>query len=93
MTPYYEDDAVTIYHGDCREVLATITGVHVTVTSPPYNTLGARIPSNPTGQHANNGWMAKVAKFGYVDDMPESEYVAWQVDIAGLIASSTVPRS
>ena len=35
MTPYYEDDAVTIYHGDCREVLPTLEFDGL-VTSPPY---------------------------------------------------------
>jgi site-specific DNA-methyltransferase (adenine-specific) len=36
MTPYYKDDAVTIYHGDCREVLPGLARVVLTVTSPPY---------------------------------------------------------
>ena len=37
MTPYYEDDAVTIYHGDCRDVLAEIADLSADVVfaDPP----------------------------------------------------------
>ena len=35
MTPYYADDLVTIYHGDCRELLPSIEA-DVVVTDPPY---------------------------------------------------------
>jgi len=36
MKPYYEDDAVTIYHGDCREILPTLGPVDLVLTDPPY---------------------------------------------------------
>jgi site-specific DNA-methyltransferase (adenine-specific) len=34
--PYYSDDAVTIYHGDCREILPFLRRVDAVVTDPPY---------------------------------------------------------
>lgn len=36
-SPYYEDAACVIYHGDAREILPHLSGVTATVTSPPYN--------------------------------------------------------
>jgi DNA modification methylase len=38
MTPYHSDPWLTVYQGDCREVLASMEpeSVHCVVTSPPY---------------------------------------------------------
>lgn len=35
MTPYYQDASVTLYLGDCRELLQTLIG-DVTLADPPY---------------------------------------------------------
>ena len=35
MTPYYEQDGIVIYHGDCREVLPSLS-VDVVIGDPPY---------------------------------------------------------
>jgi hypothetical protein len=35
MTPYYEQSGITIYHGDCREVMPRLRA-DVLVTDPPY---------------------------------------------------------
>ena len=36
MKPYYEDESVTIYNADCREVLPTLDKVDLVLTDPPY---------------------------------------------------------
>jgi hypothetical protein len=36
LTPYYQDSAVTIYHGDCREILPQLPKVDLVLTDPPY---------------------------------------------------------
>lgn len=37
MTPYYQDEAVTLYCGDCREVLPALPQVDHVITDPPYS--------------------------------------------------------
>ena len=34
--PYFQDDAVTIYHGDCREIVPTLGRFDLLLTDPPY---------------------------------------------------------
>lgn len=36
MTPYYEQDGIVIYHGDCREILPELEPVDLVLTDPPY---------------------------------------------------------
>lgn len=36
MKPYYEEDGITIYHGDCREILPNIERSDVILADPPY---------------------------------------------------------
>ena len=91
MNPYYSQDGIDLYLGDCREVLPTLSGIQTTVTSPPYNTLGVRIPKEGTNLMKGNQWLAKVNEHGYEDSMDEDEYQQQQVEIASLIRAATVP--
>lgn len=37
MQPYFERDGITIYHGDCREILPQLTkAIDLVLTDPPY---------------------------------------------------------
>ena len=37
MKPYYQDEWVTIYNADCRDVLPTLDTIDLVLTDPPYN--------------------------------------------------------
>lgn len=41
MKPYYEEPGITIYHGDCREILPTLPNVDLVLTDPPYSSGGS----------------------------------------------------
>lgn len=37
MKPYYDHAGITIYHGDCREILPSLPPVDLVLTDPPYS--------------------------------------------------------
>lgn len=38
MKPYYDHAGITIYHGDCRDILPHLPKVDLVITDPPYST-------------------------------------------------------
>jgi len=50
MTPYYSDNLVTLYHGDCREVLPRLDpgSIDLVLADPPYGIDGAVVRKNAT---------------------------------------------
>ena len=56
ITPYYSDDAVTLYHGDCREILPQLhIKADCAIADPPYE------ETSLTWDRWPFGWTATVA--------------------------------
>lgn len=79
MQPYYEQDGITIYHGDCRAVLARDAALRcgqatydLLLTDPPYGIGEAR------NQNASRSALATSRDYGLAawDDKPAHEAVA-----------------
>ena len=56
-TPYYEQDGITIYHGDCRDILPLIEpgSVDLVLTDPPY---GMNLDTNYSSLAGTTKWKA-----------------------------------
>ena len=50
MKPYYHDDAVTLYCGDCREIVPSLGKFDLLLTDPPYG-IGRDGQKQSTGGH------------------------------------------
>ncbi|KKL14396.1 hypothetical protein LCGC14_2516100 [marine sediment metagenome] len=63
MKAYYQDETVTIYHGDCREILPHLPKVDLVLADPPFN--AGKVYGN--GQHndsmAKDDYLAWLASF------------------------------
>ena len=55
MKPYFQDDAVQIYLGDCREIVPTLGRFDLLLTDPPYG-INYKPERNYTG---NKKWGAR----------------------------------
>jgi site-specific DNA-methyltransferase (adenine-specific) len=81
--PYYEEEGIVIYNGDCLEILKHLGMVDITVSSPPYNQL--LFSTNATGMHKGNKWVEKSGKgAGYAEVGDEMTYQKWQSHVFDL---------
>jgi DNA modification methylase len=56
LRPYHEEAAVTIYHGDCRQIVPLLGRFDLLLTDPPY---GIRADENPVRgrtKHGKSAW-------------------------------------
>ncbi len=47
--PYYDEDGITIYHGDCRDILPHLPKVDLVLTDPPYGIANEWVGGNGHG--------------------------------------------
>lgn len=79
MSPYYQDEHVTLYHGDCREVLPSLEPVDLVLTDPPY---GVTYVSNWTAGRGvrpitNDGTRLSLALYRTVLPILRADHVLW----------------
>lgn len=98
MTPYYEDDSCSIYHGDCLDLLhAFDTPVDAVITDPPYAS-GSRLEA----QKSSSGAMLrqtternKATRFGErpieLDQMTTTGFV-WLLRAVGMACRPLLPE-
>jgi len=64
MQPYYDHAGITIYHGDCREVLPALGTFDLLLTDPPYGTGWYETDTDATSVVAGL-LSSRAAVFGY----------------------------
>jgi len=85
MKPYYQYNGVTIYHGDCFDLLPQMPMVDLIVTSPPYNIVRKNMGGGENSTLKSQ--QEKLMNQWYDDSLPEAEYQKNQREIIKLMIS------
>ncbi len=83
MTPYYDHAGITIYHGDCREILPDLLKADLLLTDPPYGIGSWSV--NPSGGFMTereaekiNGWDVRLLDADLLQILSRGKYaVMW----------------
>ena len=79
VSPYYEQEGITIYQGDCFEILHELGSIDAVVTDPPYSSGGAfrgdRAKSTVT-KYVNSDTAAYRPEFAG-DSRDQRSFAAW----------------
>lgn len=83
MTPYYDRDGITIYHGDAAQVLPFVGPVDLLCTDPPYGI------GEAAGKNKSRGKAAVAQDYGNAswDDRPID---SWLIGLAMSRASQSI---
>ena len=84
VQPYYQDDHVTLYHGDCLELADLWTGADVLVTDPPYGIAytSGRVEGrrrNATGVANDQSPLVRDAALAAWGDRPGLVFGRWDI--------------
>lgn len=90
MTPYYQDDAVTILHGDTLTILGSIeASVDAVITDPPYAS-GSRLEAHKS----SSGAMLRAGRFAdrpiELDQMTTTGFI-WLMRAVGMAVRPLLP--
>lgn len=79
VKPYYESGGITIYHGDCFDVLPSVGGCGAVVTDPPYSSggmyRGDRM-AKTVAKYVNSATVEKPPEFSG-DNRDQRSFLAW----------------
>ena len=93
--PYYQDDLVTIYHGDALDVLPTLSGVGAVITDPPYSSggqfRGDRVVATTT-KYVQGGTLAYRPEFAG-DQLDQRAFQMWAEAWLRLARSVSAPSA
>lgn len=64
LKPYYEQDGIVIYRGDCCDVLPELSGIDAVVTDPPY---GVELRVKRAKHRGQMGQVERPAQYGHPD--------------------------
>lgn len=87
MKPYYEHAGITLYHGDCREILPRLGRFDLLLTDPPYG-IGAdnrtkilsRSNTAPARDYGHSDWDSQICEDGIELCISMSQ---WQIVFGG----------